>query len=413
MANKKRVVITGIGAISPIGIGRSNYWQALADGSSGIGEVTSFDHSNFDSHVAGEVNDFSVSDYLPNKLINRTDRSTHFAIAAMQLALNDSGIVLNQHIQNEAHVILGTAMAGHISYSNQLQVFLSKGGGKVSPFAAVSCFPDACSGQINIFFKLKGPAHTICSGCASSSNAILEGFKRIKEGETDIVFAGGTDAPLSPEIFCGFCQARILSKKKDSVPSPFDSERDGTVLSEGAGILVMESLDSAIKRDATIYGEILGGASTTDAYNMAGSDPDGFERGRAIELALLNSKVTKESVDLINAHATATIQNDSNETAVIKKVFANRAKDLFVNATKSMIGHTQGAAGVLEVIALLQSLKEGIIHPTINYRNFDPACDLNYVPNNAIKNNVRVAIKNSFAFGGKNTVLVFKKFDSK
>lgn len=411
MTASRRVVITGIGAISPNGIGKEAYWKALEEGRSGVKKVSYFDSSIFPCHLAGEIRDFDPTRYLPAKLVKRTDRSTHLALVATELALEDAGLALTRRLQEEIHVILGTAMSGHVSYIEQLRVYFTQGYRKVSPFAAVSCFPDACSGQLNIYFKLRGPAETICAGCTASTNALIEGYKRIKMEETEVVIAGGTDAPLSEEIFCGFCQAKVLTRREDEAPAPFDKHRDGTVLSEGAGILILENLESALKRDALIYAEIIGYGTTTDAYQMAGADPSGRERVRAIEMALKRAGTRPEEVDYINTHGTATPQNDANETQVIKRVFGTHAKKLLTSATKSMIGHTQGGCGALEVIATLLALKEGVIPPTINYKTPDETCDLNYVPNKSVKKRVRIALKNSFAFGGKNAVLAVKSFE--
>lgn len=412
MSENRRVVITGIGAISPNGIGKEAYWSALERGISGVRTVSYFDSSIFPSHLAGEARDFDPKQFLPEKVIKRTDRSTHLALAATQMAMDDAKLRLTAELQENIHVILGTAMSGHVSYIEQLRVYFTQGYRKVSPFAAVSCFPDACSGQLNIFFKFKGPAETICAGCAASTNAIMEGYKRIKMSETDVVIAGGTDAPISEEIFCGFCQARVLTHRDAQAPAPFDKNRDGTVLSEGAGILVLEEMGSALRRDALMYGEIVGYGTTTDAYQMAGADPSGQERIRALRLALKNAGVQPEEVDYVNAHGTGTRQNDLNETQVLKAVFGGHAKNLLVSSTKSMIGHAQGGCGALETIATLLALRKGIVHPTINYETPDEDCDLNYVVNQSIRKKIGIAVKNSFAFGGKNSVLVLKSLQN-
>jgi 3-oxoacyl-[acyl-carrier-protein] synthase II len=406
----RRVVITGIGAIAPNGIGKDNYWFALKNGVSGIKEISYFDSSIFPSHVAGEIRDFDAKAFLPLKVIRRTDRSTHFAISATVMALQDAQLKLTEGLKEEVHTILGTAMSGHISYIEQLRVYFTKGYKSVSPFAAVSCFADACSGQLAIFFGLKGPSETICAGCAASTNAVSDAYKRIKLGEADVCIAGGTDAPLREEIFCGFCQSRVLTQKNKNTPAPFDKNRDGTVLSEGAGIIIVEELSRAIRRNAPIYAEIIGAGMTTDAYQMAGADPTGKERVRAVKIALKSAGITPKEVEYINAHGTATELNDSNETAVIKEVFGEYAYKIPISSTKSMIGHTQGAGGALEIIATILSLKEGVIHPTINYQTPDETCDLNYVPNKAIHEKVNIAISSSFAFGGKNSIIILKRF---
>ena len=406
----RRVAITGIGAIAPNGIGKSAFWDALKNGRSGIKKISYFDSSIFPSTLAGEINDFDPKSFMPIKVIRRTDRSTHLTIAATTLALEDAKLKLTEKIREEAHTIIGTAMSGHASYIEQLRIYFTKGYKSVSPFAAISCFADACSGQLAIFFGLKGPAQTICAGCAASTNAVIDAYKSIKIAETDVCIAGGADAPISEEIFCAFCQARVLSQKNDNSPSPFDKNRDGTVLSEGAAILIVEELNHALSRNAPIYAEIIGSGTTTDAYQMAGSDPSGKERIRAIKIALKSAGVTPNEIEYINAHGTGTKMNDSNESAVIRDIFEKYAYRIPISSTKSLIGHTQGAGGALEIIATLLAISEGIIHPTINYRTPDEECNLNYVPNKAIHKSVNIAISNSFAFCGKNSTIVLKKF---
>ncbi|OGX23601.1 MAG: hypothetical protein A3J51_06690 [Omnitrophica WOR_2 bacterium RIFCSPHIGHO2_02_FULL_45_21] len=410
MDNNRRVVITGIGAIAPNGIGKDEFWDALKNGNSGIKKITYFDSSIFPFHLAGEINDFDPKAFMSIKAIHRTDRSTHLAVAATRMALEDARLQLTDKLQEEIHTIIGTAMSGHVSYIEQLRVYFTKGYKNLSPFAAVSCFPDACSGQLAIIFGLRGPAETICAGCAASTNSTIDAYKRIKLGETDVCIAGGTDAPLSESIMCAFSQARVLSQKENNTPAPFDKNRDGTVLSEGAGMLIMEELGYALKRSVPIYAEIVGSATTTDAYNMASTEPIGKEKVRAIKIALKSAGIAPNEVEYINAHGTGTQMNDANETVVIKEVFGEYAYKIPISSTKSMIGHTQGACGVLEIIATILALKKGIIHPTINYQTPDPECDLNYVPNKAISKKVNIALSNSFAFGGKNSIIVLKKY---
>ena len=410
MDNNRRVVITGIGAIAPNGIGKDEFWDALKNGNSGIKKITYFDSSIFPFHLAGEINDFDPKAFMSIKAIHRTDRSTHLAVAATRMALEDARLQLTDKLQEEIHTIIGTAMSGHVSYIEQLRVYFTKGYKNLSPFAAVSCFPDACSGQLAIIFGLRGPAETICAGCAASTNSTIDAYKRIKLGETDVCIAGGTDAPLSESIMCAFSQARVLSQKENNTPAPFDKNRDGTVLSEGAGMLIMEELGYALKRSVPIYAEIVGSATTTDAYNMASTEPIGKEKVRAIKIALKSAGIAPNEVEYINAHGTGTQMNDANETVVIKEVFGEYAYKIPISSTKSMIGHTQGACGVLEIIAIILALKKGIIHPTINYQTPDPECDLNYVPNKAISKKVNIALSNSFAFGGKNSIIVLKKY---
>lgn len=406
----RRVVITGIGVVAPNGIGKDDFWAALIQGKPGVDKVSRFDTSIFSASLAGEVKNFDPLAYIPAKKVQRTDRSTHFSIASTCMALDDARLELTRKIREEINVLIGTALSGHLSYIEQLRIYFTKGYKSVSPFAAVSCFVDACSGQLSIFFSIKGPTETICAGCASSSNAIIEAYKRIKTGETDVCIVGGTDAPIAEDIYCGFCQAGVLSPRERSAPSPFDKERDGTVLSEGAGILILEELGHALRRNApNIYGEIIGDGMTTDAYQMAGIEPSGEQRARAIKIALRSAVIQPEEVDYISTHGTGTILNDVNETMVIKEVFGQHAFKIPISSIKSMIGHTQGAAGVLEIISCLMVLNKGIIPPTVNYKTKDPECDLNYVPNRSIKKEVNIVISNSFGFGGKNAIIVLKK----
>jgi len=408
---KRRVVITGIGVVAPNGIGKERFWDTLAQGKSGIDKVSRFDTSIFPASLAGEVRDFDPLTYLPLKKVQRTDRSTHFVIASTSMAIEDAKLELTKRIKEDANVLIGTALSGHLSYIEQLRIYFTKGYSSVSPFAAVSCFVDASSGQLSIFFGIKGPTETVCAGCASSTNAIIEAYKRIKVGETDVCIAGGTDAPIAEDIYCGFCQAGVLSQKESGAPSPFDKNRDGTVLSEGAGIVILEELSHALKRNApNIYGEIIGYGMTTDAYQMAGIEPSGEQRARAIRIALKTANIEPQKVDYISAHGTGTKLNDVNETVVIKKVFGKYAYRIPISSIKSMIGHTQGAAGVLEVISCLMVLNKRIIPPTINYTTKDSECDLDYVPNHFIQKNACITVINSFGFGGKNSVIILKKF---
>ncbi|MCM8792662.1 MAG: beta-ketoacyl-[acyl-carrier-protein] synthase family protein [Candidatus Omnitrophica bacterium] len=412
MYNNRRVVITGIGVIAPNGIGKDEFWNALIQAKSGIDKVSRFDTSIFPASLAGEVRNFNPLVYISAKKVKRTDRSTHFTIAATCMALKDAKLELTSKIKEETNVLIGTALSGHLSYIEQLRIYFTKGYNSVSPFAAVSCFIDASSGQLSIFFGIKGPTETICVGCASSSNAIIEAYKRIKAGETDVCIAGGTDAPIAEDIYCAFCQANVLSQKSNGAPSPFDKNRDGTVLSEGAGIIILEELRHALRRNApNIYAEIIGAGMTTDAYQMAGIEPSGEQRARAIKIALRSAGIQPEDVDYISAHGTGTVLNDVNETMVIKEVFGKHAYKIPISSIKSMIGHTQGAAGVLEIISCLMIINKGIIPPTINYKTKDPECDLNYVPNRPIKKEVNITLSNSFAFGGKNSIIVLKRFN--
>ncbi|MFA5362952.1 MAG: beta-ketoacyl-ACP synthase II [Candidatus Omnitrophota bacterium] len=410
--SKRRVVITGLGIVAPNTVGKENFWQALIEGKSGIRRITRFDPTPFPTKIAGEV-DLDISQFIDYKKARRMDRTTHLAIAATKLAFTDSQLDLAACNPERIGVILATTMAGKGFTLNEYEnAYRTKGPMKINTFTAIASFPDAAASCISLEFGLQGPSFSLSTACSSSSDALSIARDLIQKNVVDSVIVGGSDAPLFAPIFSSFCVLRALSKKTDAPETasrPFDRLRDGFVLSEGAGVLILEELEYAQKRKSHMYGEILGVSSTCDAYHMTSPDPQGQQAERALRLAIQDAGIKPHDIDYINAHGTSTPLNDKIETIVIKRVFGDRAKEIPVSSTKSIIGHTIAAAGALEICAALLALEKGIIHPTINQEAPDPECDLNYVPNKAITAHPKIILKNSFGFGGKNSALVLGK----
>ncbi len=411
--DKKRVVVTGIGVISPVGIGLDKFWKSLIEGKSGIDTITTFDTDDLPSNIAGEVRDFNPENYIEKKEIKRLDRFTQFAIAATKMALEDSKLNLLQIDRTRAGVILGSGIGGATTWEEQHSVLLEKGPRRVSPFFIPMMIINMASGQVSMAFDLKGPNFTVVTACASGTNAIGEAFKVLQRGDADIIISGGTEAPITRLSMTGFSSMKALSTRNDE-PSkasrPFDKDRDGFVMGEGAGIIIMETLDSALKRNARIYGEIIGYGSTADAYHLTQPSPDGEGAARAMKASILDAGILPNEVDYINAHGTSTPLNDKFETLAIKNAFGEHAYKLAISSTKSMTGHLLGAAGAIEFIVSLLATFKNEIPPTINYDNADPECDLNYVPNRAINRTVNVALSNSMGFGGHNASVIVKKY---
>ena len=407
-----RVVVTGVGVITPLGNTVEKFWNSLINGESGIDTVTKFDVSEFPTKVAAEVKDFEPTLYIDKKEARRMDRFIQFAVASAKLALEDSQIDLSKVDLNRFGVIYGTGIGGIETFENQLKIMHEKGPGKVSPFFIPMMIANMAAGQIAITFGLKGINETIVNACASSTNAIGEAFKAIQRGDADLIVTGGTEAAIIPMSFAGFCAMKAMSTNEDpkKASRPFDLNRDGFVMGEGSASLILESLEHAQKRGAKIYAEIIGYGATDDAYHITAPAPEGEGAARAMEAALKDGKVSFDMIDYINAHGTSTEYNDKFETMAIKKVFKDHAYKLYVSSIKSMVGHLLGAAGAIEAVATVLTIKNGIIPPTINYETPDPECDLNYVPNKAIEKEVNYAISNSFGFGGHNGTLLFKKF---
>jgi 3-oxoacyl-[acyl-carrier-protein] synthase II len=414
MADSKRVVITGLGVISPVGTGKENYWRALIRGQSGIDRLTRFDPSSYDSKIAGEVKDFEPEQYMDRKEIRRMDRFAQFGVAAAKLAVDDAALALDRENLQSIGVVIGSGVGGIQTLCDQHSVLQGKGPNRVSPLFIPMMISNMAAGQIAICLGPKGPNITVVTACASGTNAIGEAFKILQRGAADVILAGGAETPIVPIAMAGFCSMKAMSTSNEEpqrASRPFDKNRDGFVISEGAGVLVLETLDHASARGARIYGEVVGYGCTADGYHITAPEPEGVEAARTIRLALEDAGILPDQVDYINAHGTSTELNDKIETLAIKKVFGDYASKVPISSIKSMIGHSMGAAGALEAIACALSVSTDWVPPTINYEQPDPDCDLDYVPNQARQFPVKVAISNSFGFGGHNAVLAFKKFE--
>jgi 3-oxoacyl-[acyl-carrier-protein] synthase II len=410
---RKRVVITGIGVISPVGTGLEAFWSSLVGGVSGIKRVERFDPANFTSRIAGEVVDFEPVQYIDKKEARRMDRFTQFAVAASGMAIADAALDLEGENRDRIGVILGSGIGGITTMEEQARVLFEKGPGRVSPFFVPMMIANIGAGQVAISYRLRGPNITSVTACASSTNAIGDAFKMIQHGHADVMISGGTEAPITPLAVAGFCSMKAMSTRNEApekASRPFDAQRDGFIIGEGSGILVIESLEHAMQRGARIYAEIVGYGSTCDAYHMTAPDPFGEGAANAMREALADADLAPEAVDYINAHATSTPLGDKSEVLAIKKVFGEHAYKLAVSSTKSMTGHLLGAAGGLEAAICVLAIDRGEIPPTINYETPDPDCDLDCVPNVARKTAVNVALSNSLGFGGHNATLVFKKY---
>jgi 3-oxoacyl-[acyl-carrier-protein] synthase II len=409
-----RVVITGVGVVTPVGIGIQDFWKALKDGKNGISRVTRFDPSNFKTQIVGEVKDFDPSKRLDPKEVRRFDLFTLYALYSTIEAIENSELDLESLDMDRVGVIYASGIGGENTWEEEHTKLLKKGPGRVSPFFIPSLIINMAAGMIAMKFGFRGVNYGVVSACSSSGHAVGEAFRKVRSGEMDIMIAGGSEAPIGPLALAGFCAARSLSTRNDEpekASRPFDKNRDGFVMSEGSGTLILENLESAEKRGAPIYGEIVGYGASNDAFHITAPNETGEPQAMAIKRAMEDGNIKEEEVDYINAHGTSTILNDKVETKVIKKVFGDRAKTISISSTKSMTGHLLGATAAVEAIACLFSLKEGIITPTINYENPDEECDLNYTPNEAVKRNIKVALSNSFGFGGHNVTLAFKKYE--
>ncbi|MFZ5352601.1 MAG: beta-ketoacyl-ACP synthase II [Bacillota bacterium] len=412
--NNRRVVITGIGAVTPIGIGKEKFFEGLKEGRNGVGLVTRFDTTDFDTKIGAEVKDFEPSEYIDKKEVRRMDRYTQYAVAAAKQAVEDSKLNIEEIDNNRFGVCLGSGIGGMETLEAQHDVLKQKGPGRISPFFVPMMISNIAAGNISIAFNAKGPNTTIVTACASSTNAIGEAFKMIQRGAADIMISGGAEASITPLSFAGFCAMKAMSTRNDdpaTASRPFDKERDGFVMGEGAGILILEDLEHALKRGASIYGEIVGYGATGEAYHITATAPGGDGAVRSMAEAIKDAGISPHEIDYINAHGTSTDMNDKNESLAIKTLMGEHAYKVAVSSTKSMTGHMLGAAGAVEAIACLMAINEGVIPPTINYTNPDEECDLFYVPNKAINREVRYALSNSLGFGGHNASIVLRKYD--
>lgn len=408
-----RVVITGLGPVTPIGTGKNKFWQSLIQGKCGIDMISGFDTKEYPTKIAAEIKDFDYSNYLSTKEANRMDKSTQFSIVAAMLALEDSKLKITEKDSYSTGVIIGSGIGGIGTFEKQHKILLENGPRRVSPFFIPMMISNISAGEIAIKIGAKGPNGVIATACASSTHALGIALKLLQRGDAQIIISGGTEAAISPMVLAGFCKMRALSTQNDhpkNASKPFDKERDGFVMAEGAGILVLETLQHAQKRNADIYAEIFGFGMTADAYHITAPAPGGESAAKAMEIALKDAKIKPSRIDYINAHGTSTPLNDKLETLAVKKVFGEHAYNLKISSNKSMTGHLLGASGGVEVISTALTIKNDIIPPTINYDLPDPDCDLDYVPNESEKKIVDYAISNSFGFGGHNGVIVLGKY---
>ncbi len=410
---KKRVVVTGLGAVTPIGIGKDEFWQALLAGKSGIGKITRFDASEYTTQIAGEVKDFDPTKYIDKKEAKRMDPFTQFAVAASKMAFEDSGIDLESEDRTRIGTMIGTGIGGMDTLNEQYHNLFDKGPNRISPFFIPMMIGNMAAGQTSITFGLQGPCSCVMTACATGTNAIGDAFKIIQRGDADVMVAGGTEAAISPIAVAGFCSMKALSTRNDEpekASRPFDKDRNGFVMGEGAGVVILESLEHAIARGAHIYAEIVGYGSNADAYHITAPAPEGAQAAKCMAMALKDGGIEAEAVDYINAHGTSTPLNDKNETLAIKSLFGEHAYKLAVSSIKSMTGHLLGAAGGIECIATVLTLENDMIPPTINCDEPDEEMDLDYVPHTSRKQVVNVALSNSLGFGGHNATILLKKF---
>ena len=414
MASRRRVVVTGLGALAPNGSDLKSFWDGLVNGRSGIGFISRFDTTDHRAKIAGEVKDFDLSTALDSKEVRTNDPFTHYGVYAATQAVADAGLTIDERDAERVGVIWGSGIGGIATHEQQHSVLTEKGPKRISPFLVPMMIIDMAAGMISMKLGAKGPNFATVSACASASHAIGEAARKIQYGDADVMITGGSEAAVTATSVGGFASSRALSMRNDEptrASRPFDKDRDGFVMGEGAGAIVLEDLEGALARGATIYGEFFGLGFTADAYHQTAMAPEAEGGTRAIGLALADAGLNRESIDYINAHGTSTPMGDSQETAAIKKSFGDHARSLAVSSTKSMTGHLLGAAGAIETIACLMAIKEGVVPPTINYENPDPDCDLDYVPNEAREMKVRYALNNSFGFGGHNASLIMGRFD--
>lgn len=409
----KRVVITGLGAITPIGIGKEEYWNSLLEGKSGVGYITRFDTEGFTTRIGAEVKGFSPEDYMNKKESRRMDKFAQYAVAGTYLALKDGRVNLESEDKERIGVIIGSGIGGMETLEKEHSKLLEKGPRRVSPLFIPMMISNMAPGQVSIHYGLKGPSMAITTACASGTHAIGESFRMIQNGICDMIVTGGSEAAITPISLAGFNSMKALSTRNEEptkASRPFDKDRDGFVMGEGSGILILEELEHALERNATIYAEIIGYGATSDAYHITAPDSEAKGAKRAMELALEEGSVDYSEVGYINAHGTSTYYNDKLETLAIKSLFKEHAYNISISSTKSMTGHLLGAAGGIEAIATALAIKEGKIPPTINYEVSDEECDLNYTPNHASRKEIQYGMSNSLGFGGHNATILLKKW---
>ncbi len=412
--SERRVVITGIGVLTPLSSELELFWQNLLAGKSGISLVTRFDTAEYDCKFGGEVRDFKPEEFMPIKEARRTDRFVQYAVGAAKKAMVDSGIDMAKEDANRVGVLIGSGIGGMETIEDQVGTLIRKGPGRVSPFMIPMLIVNMASGYVSMLLGAKGPNLAVVSACATATHALGEAARAIVHNDADIMIAGGSEAAITQMGYAGFCAMKALSTRNsepERASRPFDAQRDGFVMGEGAGVCILESLEHARKRHAKIYCEVVGYGITGDAYHMSAPAPEGEGAARSMAMALRHAKLNPEQVDYINAHGTSTPVGDKCETQAIKKVFGAHAKKLAVSSTKSMTGHLLGAAGAVETAVCALAIRDGIVPPTINYENPDPDCDLDYVPNKARPMTVEVCLNNSLGFGGHNATLIVRRHE--
>lgn len=411
---RRRIVVTGMGAVTPIGLTIEEYWNNSIAGKSGVGLITRFDAEKYDTKIAAELKGFNPLNYLERKEANRMDPFAQFALASAEMAIKDSGIDLEKTDRERAGVIFGSGIGGMLTWHQQMQVYYETGGPhRISPFFVPMMIADIAAGHISMRYKFKGPNYATTSACATSSHAIGTAYMHIQRGDAVIMIAGGSEAAITPMGVGGFNAMKALSTRNDEpekASRPFDAKRDGFIMGEGGGILILEELDHALRRNARIYAELAGIGFTADAHHITAPAPGGEGAVRSMRLALRDARMEPGEIDYLNAHGTSTEYNDKTETAAIKTVFGDYVRQMKISSTKSMTGHLLGAAGAIEAIITILAMINGTIPPTINYEFPDPECDLDYVPNTAIKKQVRAAMSNTFGFGGHNASLLFRSY---
>ena len=411
MTNRRRVVITGVGAVTPLATGVEQTWQALCQGKSGVARISKFDPSGFKTQIAAELKDFHPEDFLDNKKIRRTDPFIHYALVATRMAIDDAGLVINSSNANRVGIVVGSCAGGMTTYEKNFLALREQGPNTVSPFFITGFIANMAAAEVSMVFGARGPSKCVVTACATGSDSIGDAFRLIQYGQADAVIAGGSDAYILPVGIAGLGRMGAISCRNDEpekASRPFDRDRDGFVIGEGAGVLILEELGAAMNKGARIYAEIIGYGSNIDGHHV--TDPDWENQAKCIVLALEDAGVLPDEIDYINAHGTSTISNDRTETKAIKAALGEYSGKVAISSNKSMTGHLLAGAGAVEAISTILTIRDGIIPPTINYETPDLECDLDYVPNVARKAEVNTALSNSFGFGGFNAVLVFKKF---
>jgi 3-oxoacyl-[acyl-carrier-protein] synthase II len=413
-SKQRRIVVTGVGVVTPLAVDVDDFWKRLIAGESGIHDLTTLDTTEYKVHFGGDIPDFTTDGYVARKDAKRLDRFTQFAVHAGGQAIADAGLNFDSIDRTKCGVILGSGIGGLMEIENQIERMLTKGPDRVSPFTVPKMMVNAAGGNISITYGLKGPNYAVATACASATNAMGDALRSIRLGETDLVITGGSEAAITRMGLAAFQNMKALSTRNDdpaSASRPFDADRDGFVLGEGAGVLIFEELEHAKARGAKIYAEVLGYGTTSDAGHITAPDPEGTGAGAAMQAAIDDAGVNPSEVDYVNAHGTSTPLGDKAETQAIKGVFGDDAKRLAISSTKGALGHSLGASGGIEAVILSKSIQGSVIAPTINYHTPDPACDLDYTPNEAKDLEVKIAMSNSFGFGGHNACVVFGRFD--